>query len=80
MKRFNICSNIYYKEEIEAERKFYPRIEALLGAPFREVYRILRSTPYGASPVMYILGGARSSWLDSQSRTALHFYNRIHPH
>ncbi len=47
MKRFNTCSNIYYKEEIEAERKFYPRIKALLRVPFREVYRISRSTPFG---------------------------------
>ena len=25
----------------------YPRLGALLGVPFREVYKILRSTPFG---------------------------------
>ena len=47
MKRSNTCSNSYYKEDIEAERKFYPRIKALSGVPFREVYKNYRSTPYG---------------------------------
>ena len=29
------------------ENYFYPRLGALSGVPFREVYRILRVTPYG---------------------------------
>ena len=56
------------------EENYNPRLGALSGVPFREVYKILRSTPYGASPVMYILGGAGSSWLDSQQRLSLFYY------
>ena len=37
MQSFNTCRNIYYKEEIEAERKFYPRIKALLRVLLREM-------------------------------------------
>ena len=29
------------------ENYFYPRLGALSGVPFREVYRILRVTPFG---------------------------------
>ena len=29
------------------ENYFYPRLGALSGVPFREVYKILRSTPFG---------------------------------
>ena len=37
------------------EEKYNPRLGALSGVPFREVYKIYRSTPYGASPVMYFI-------------------------
>ena len=38
---------LFYKELLIAGRKLHPRLGALSGVPFREVYRILRSTPYG---------------------------------
>ena len=55
MKKFVTRADFFHKVRPDAGRKLYPRLEALLGAPFREVYRILRSTPYGASPVMYFI-------------------------
>ena len=49
IKKFATRADFFHKVRPDCGKKIivYPRLEALLRVPFREVYRILRSTPFG---------------------------------